>query len=796
MNASCNLLFYTTKLGQAMKYLVYTTASGRVGPVLAILAEKRMDEDACNTVEVPGGHFAAGGRVVLCVCHSRAGNAGMWKVWMNMVHEWLVREKQIHEEKGMHEEWSTDGYTTLDGEHGQLKTILTPAIFEKFTEIGHTMVKTSSACSLVFQPNDLMKSHKFMHQLTKEVVNSEGIVDDGVYKWYLKTAVAKLWPDDSPTAIVNKQYATLISAFCTLMSRCWGEKVVRKGHEKAGQGEKKLDFLKMAHGMTIDTTDKEMMAAFEGIAVAMTPQYHATGQASEADFDKHEPTNPLWSTLSKQERRKRKEGTTGLARDERTMCQRRSVVLTSEKAIAARLQAAREQEEYAAAQKDEKAGKAREDIGRKDKTRKIVAMQNEKKKAEKVALTKAAVWSSQLDLIATKSLTYAEPNDEECICLTCGISYACAEEHGPNMPDSWKEGWMECDRSGDCKGVVFWCPECRDAKDGIHIHRHDMKVHAKKIKDGHANRIKKQETKVDKAMKAAAGGVSIPATLPDAQEAVPLVLLGTPPHFDVACADLLNKGDFHTFCEQILDLDGKEFSLGEFTEIKHVEQVLLERLDSHIKHHPQITKANRTSYAFDYARQNCSRMLALKILLGQVPVASRAHDADGKYTCYLSQPSSWTVVNPLSKEVIFGGYVVAHRLSNTFKRSGKAIDVNKRVRDHGKDKDKDSAAKSKFYMSWRHKWGDLEWYYSLALNEQQKLQAASVMYVSPDVKSALTRAKWSGAKKKWEERAHEMMAYLSELIDDLLMDSHETATSSEMPGFEGPLGTYVPKNTM
>jgi hypothetical protein len=65
-----------------------------------------------------------------------------------------------------------------------------------------------------------------------------------------------------------------------------------------------------------------------------------------------------------------------------------------------------------------------------------------------------------------------------------------------------------------------------------------------------------------------------------------------------------------------------------------------------------------------------------------------------------------------------------------------------------------------------------------------------MLYYSTYVLAGLNRSTWSGKTKLLMWRKGEMMAYLSELIDDLLMDPRNN-TDSEAPGFEAPLGYYV-----
>jgi hypothetical protein len=61
---------------------VYTTAANRTGPAIGMMAEWTMPP---TYIKVPGGHFARGGTLLLCLF----GNKMMWKEWLDMLYEWL-----------------------------------------------------------------------------------------------------------------------------------------------------------------------------------------------------------------------------------------------------------------------------------------------------------------------------------------------------------------------------------------------------------------------------------------------------------------------------------------------------------------------------------------------------------------------------------------------------------------------------------------------------------------------------------------------------------------------------------
>lgn len=206
--------------------------------------------------------------------------------------------------------------------------------------------------------------------------------------------------------------------------------------------------------------------------------------------------------------------------------------------------------------------------------------------------------------------------------------------------------------------------------------------------------------------------------------------------------------------------------------------------------HPKVGRAMSTSYVWDYARNNISKLLAWKILLGQ----AEYRDGDSalphhRHKSFLKPMTTdaWEEVDVADmKTKLFGSYVVWDKTAKNFVRSGKAINIYQRLRQHNKDKDsKDST----FYLFWRTKWSRLSWHVSLGLDDTQTAAANSALWMSKDVAKQLRKAKWDGAKLTFEQREPRMMAYLSELVDDLLMDHTKTFTS-EAPGFEGPLGVH------
>lgn len=83
----------------------------------------------------------------------------------------------------------------------------------------------------------------------------------------------------------------------------------------------------------------------------------------------------------------------------------------------------------------------------------------------------------------------------------------------------------------------------------------------------------------------------------------------------------------------------------------------------------------------------------------------------------------------------------------------------------------DVSQNSRFYNTWRYKWHQLEWFVSFCLPSADHQRAASsAMYLSKKVQAGMDRATWGGKTRTGAARSGEMVIYLSELIDELLMD--------------------------
>ena len=262
--------------------------------------------------------------------------------------------------------------------------------------------------------------------------------------------------------------------------------------------------------------------------------------------------------------------------------------------------------------------------------------------------------------------------------------------------------------------------------------------------------------------------------------------LKTAPTYNERTCTLVKDIDFQDFSRQFIKVEQTDFTLSELDRINKIDELVHSRLEAHISGHPRLADAKRkASYVWEYVRANASCMLALKVLQGHIDVCSEV--ALSSMQCYMRGIDSFVEFS--GEDVLHGSYLVYDTQQEAWIRSGKAININKRIKGHTKDKDKEIHKDSLLYQTYKHRWGDLGWYNSFALQVESLPIAASALYVSDRVKVKLENARFGGGKKTPRDREFEMMAYLSELVDDLLLDKRDT-WCSQAPGFEGPLGVH------
>ena len=162
--------------------------------------------------------------------------------------------------------------------------------------------------------------------------------------------------------------------------------------------------------------------------------------------------------------------------------------------------------------------------------------------------------------------------------------------------------------------------------------------------------------------------------------------------------------------------------------------------------------------------------------------------ATNQFACLLHPPQDGRVeIDYATKGVpaVAGSYVVWSE--EQWIRSGKAIDIVKRRREHEQQKG-NMLQESRFYRTYSGlRWESLRWYHSLALSSTQASAACAALYMQDKWEKKLNEAKWGG-KRTGKERQVDMLCYLSELLDELLMDKQMVVSDS--PGFEAPLGVH------
>ena len=89
-------------------------------------------------------------------------------------------------------------------------------------------------------------------------------------------------------------------------------------------------------------------------------------------------------------------------------------------------------------------------------------------------------------------------------------------------------------------------------------------------------------------------------------------------------------------------------------------------------------------------------------------------------------------------------------------------------------------------MTTRCTWYELKWFQVLALSPTQASAACKALYMPEKWETKLDKAKWGGLKRTGKDRQVDMLCYLSELLDELLMN--KMMVLSDSPGFEAPLG--------
>ena len=237
----------------------------------------------------------------------------------------------------------------------------------------------------------------------------------------------------------------------------------------------------------------EMLHAWKQMTLRdLAPLAYQHGQITESQFDELEPDNPSWATQSKQEISLREAGT-HLKRNERTLNQRRACHLTTENAIRARQEEARQADEYAKEQALAKDAKAKEKSSKKNAVEEEAEKKRAKAADDKRQKKAAETFNAQLTYATTKSMDCSHTWEEDEIewkCSVCGLCDSCVQEHVTEKPDTWDLGWRACHKK---RCNVVWCPTCMNYMGKIHEQRHWRAAHAPTT----TNQIKKTKAAFD-----------------------------------------------------------------------------------------------------------------------------------------------------------------------------------------------------------------------------------------------------------------------------------------------------------
>ena len=465
-------------------------------------------------------------------------------------------------------------------------------------------------------------------------------------------------------------------------------------------------------------------------------------------------------------------------------------------------------QELAAKKKDEAARKKAEADERKRAA-------DEKKKADERT---ANIRDTKLALARVEDCKCdSNVADFQCKCFLCGVSKCCANVVFGDDDDDDDRAWLNKEwKTLRRTNGTSWCPKCAKTDGPKH---HPTSNNATETTNSKA-RKRKGTTSTDKKTKKAKAKAKAELAAKLAKLQLAPVVAAKPAEGGDAVveaseltrrrhlekigqsernAEQLLEGApssaFASYCKEFLGAEYLDLTLQQRSNLRGIIKALDDRLDKHVENHNKIGASTQASYVWQYVRRNMAAMIILKAYAGKVDVDKDA--GVDEYSCLLPPPRRFVEVtkedwesSKSERAVLFGSYLVWNCRAKQWIRSGKAVDVLTRIKEHIRDKDKHEKA-SAFYDEWRDEWDNLEWYTSLAFGEKQQLDAAvDLMDIQAIVKEKLEKAKWGGKGKAYDDRRSEMFAYLSELVDDLMMDKRQTR-SSHAPGFEGPLGVHV-----
>ena len=221
---------------------------------------------------------------------------------------------------------------------------------------------------------------------------------------------------------------------------------------------------------------------------------------------------------------------------------------------------------------------------------------------------------------------------------------------------------------------------------------------------------------------------------------------------------------------------------------------LLHRLAEDLNDATRSNAAVKAHSVWNYAEDNIPRVIAWKVLLGQINLDHNLDEAPTQ--CLLNGIEHFNALD--ENDVRGGSYLVWDKHLMLWVRTGKAIEQGKRMKQHNKDKDKKDDL---FYKTYRDRWGAIQFCTSLSFDEDIVDEAARYMVFGTSITKHLGAAttRWGKPKASLHIHHQDMMKrhllfYLLEKVDDLLADRLHVSTASESIGFEGPLWTKLPRN--
>ena len=147
-----------------------------------------------------------------------------------------------------------------------------------------------------------------------------------------------------------------------------------------------------------------------------------------------------------------------------------------------------------------------------------------------------------------------------------------------------------------------------------------------------------------------------------------------------------------------------------------------------------------------------------------------------------------------------GNYLVYRKINrkDTLLRSGKAINIGKRISEHNaKYKKKSEQKQSKFYANNKDHWNELKFYYGISWQRKNDAAVLSLFEFNRITLTKLNNQKWGGGEAGLINRMVNMVAYAIECVYSWFVDRSDLQNlSTEAPGFESPLGYHLRKKEL